>query len=573
AIFGVPFNASDAELGVQYVELYYRKDGQGAYVKYGTTFTNSPISFDSGTTGGDGIYEFYTVATDNSSNSESAPSVADAMTRVFGSFSGSRVYVDCNASGSETGLSWTDSFKTIDVAAFVANAFAVASVWVADGTYSESVTLLSGVSLYGGFAGTETDLSQRNVVSNETTIDASLVNGGSPAMHAVLIRNVTQARLDGFRITGAGALGSEPGGGVLCINADDTNAVANCTITANQCGSGAGVFAQHSALRFESCLISQNNSAGYGPGAGVYLDYCEAVVLNECTISENTGSDGSGIFAYMSNVSIEDCVIRDNVATSYSSLGGGIHFRYGESLLVTNTLIEGNFAGWCGGGAYIYEASPVFTNVIFNANVSQWGGAAVSSYYAEPEFVNCNITNNVGTACGGFWAYYGSKPSFTNTIFQGNNRYAINAYGLSAAPPVTNCLFYNNADGDYFIDGYSPTPFIGAAQINAAVPGASGNIDGDAQFVNSSVGDFRLSNLSPCVDSGTDLDAPLFDFAGDLRPHDVPGRGADSTGKEFDIGAFENQDTGVYTPTNTPTQTATPLPTGVTGVHVWEEYR
>jgi predicted outer membrane repeat protein len=70
--FEVPWFASDGESGVQGVELWYRKDG-GTWIKYGSNFTASPITFQSSTTGGDGFYEFYTVATDNAGNKESSP--------------------------------------------------------------------------------------------------------------------------------------------------------------------------------------------------------------------------------------------------------------------------------------------------------------------------------------------------------------------------------------------------------------------------------------------------------------------------------------------------------------------
>jgi len=76
--FDLPFTASDATSGVQYVELYYQLDG-GGYVQYGSTFTVSPIAF---VAPGEGIYEFYTVGTDNVDNVEDAPVTADCTTEV-----------------------------------------------------------------------------------------------------------------------------------------------------------------------------------------------------------------------------------------------------------------------------------------------------------------------------------------------------------------------------------------------------------------------------------------------------------------------------------------------------------
>ncbi len=78
--FDVPYTATDSASGVKEVELFYKKDG-GSLTSYGV-FTSSPISFDSSTTGGDGNYDFHTIATDNSGNIESAPGSADASTIV-----------------------------------------------------------------------------------------------------------------------------------------------------------------------------------------------------------------------------------------------------------------------------------------------------------------------------------------------------------------------------------------------------------------------------------------------------------------------------------------------------------
>lgn len=76
--FNVPFTATDATSGVQYVELYYQRDG-GGYVQYGSTFTTSPIAF---VAPGDGFYEFYTRGTDNVDNVEDAPVTPDCTTEV-----------------------------------------------------------------------------------------------------------------------------------------------------------------------------------------------------------------------------------------------------------------------------------------------------------------------------------------------------------------------------------------------------------------------------------------------------------------------------------------------------------
>lgn len=92
-IMSVTYGASDTHAGstgVASVQLFYQRDG-GGYTSYGT-FTASPISFDTSSTGGDGTYDFYTIATDNANNVESK--IATAETSVI--FNDNTSVVDWN---------------------------------------------------------------------------------------------------------------------------------------------------------------------------------------------------------------------------------------------------------------------------------------------------------------------------------------------------------------------------------------------------------------------------------------------------------------------------------------------
>jgi len=74
---------ADDDQGIQEVQLWYRHGGSGNFVLYGADQT-SPYSFafNTGTTGGDGLYEFYTRAVDLASNVEAAPATNDTWTYV-----------------------------------------------------------------------------------------------------------------------------------------------------------------------------------------------------------------------------------------------------------------------------------------------------------------------------------------------------------------------------------------------------------------------------------------------------------------------------------------------------------
>src|SRR5512142_2257923 len=87
-------------------------------------------------------------------------------------------YVKAGASGANNGTSWANAYKSLQSA--LAAAARNDQIWVAKGTYkptartdpndprSVTFTLPSGVAIYGGFAGTETLLSQRKPNLNVT---------------------------------------------------------------------------------------------------------------------------------------------------------------------------------------------------------------------------------------------------------------------------------------------------------------------------------------------------------------------------------------------------------------------
>jgi len=97
------------------------------------------------------------------------------------------------------GDSWTNAFRS------VAQAISIASpgceIWVATGSYPEQITIRPGVSMYGGFAGTESFRQERRPRQNVSTI-TNAVTIPQPAGRTTV--------LDGFTLTGARGLPLSP---------------------------------------------------------------------------------------------------------------------------------------------------------------------------------------------------------------------------------------------------------------------------------------------------------------------------------------------------------------------------
>jgi len=90
-------------------------------------------------------------------------------------------YVTPTGAGTKDGTSWANASDSLQV--MIENSLVGDQVWVAAGTYHptaytepdqdsllRSFVLKDGVEVYGGFAGTETSLGQRNVTANPTIL-------------------------------------------------------------------------------------------------------------------------------------------------------------------------------------------------------------------------------------------------------------------------------------------------------------------------------------------------------------------------------------------------------------------
>lgn len=158
------------------------------------------------------------------------------------------IFVDVDAAGADDGSSWTDAYPTLQDA--LATASSGDQIWVAEGVYypdegtgqtndsrNSMFSLLDNVQIYGGFAGTESLLSERNISTNVTILSGDLeqndTNGdgnsiaettadivGNNAYHVVFGGDATTTTiLDGFTITAGNADGNifdnQNGGGLF----------------------------------------------------------------------------------------------------------------------------------------------------------------------------------------------------------------------------------------------------------------------------------------------------------------------------------------------------------------------
>ena len=186
------------------------------------------------------------------------------------------MYVVPENPGTRDGLSWETAYTSIQGGMYYSVTGDDGEVWVKEGTYNETLWMMSGAQVYGGFAGNETSREDRNVTENPTVI-----NGGG-ANHVVTFHTpISNARLDGFTITGGTAQGSTAdgdAGGIRCLMADETCAVANCIITGNTAiRNGGGMALEYSNIAVVNCRFDTNSADGHG--GAIHCDYDSAPTI------------------------------------------------------------------------------------------------------------------------------------------------------------------------------------------------------------------------------------------------------------------------------------------------------
>lgn len=248
--------------------------------------------------------------------------------------------VDPNATGANNGTSWPDAFTNIQTAIDVAFEHGGGSIWVAEGIFAlptdPVVVMRQNVHVYGGFARTETILSQRNLRIHQTIIDGQNVRRG--------VAGADNATLHGFTVTRA------LGGGM--VNAGTSPIVANCVFAGNTGGDGGGMINISASPAVSNCLFLQNHASNSGSGGGAIGNSgASAPTITNCTFWGNSGGRAAGIYNNAGASFTRNCILWGNLGTPILNDGG--------SASVTYSCVEGGFAGTGN-----INADPLFSNPV-----------------------------------------------------------------------------------------------------------------------------------------------------------------------------------------------------------------
>lgn len=398
------------------------------------------------------------------------------------------IYVDINATGANNGTSWTDAYTDLQTALSVA--FINDDIWVANGIYKPTATtsrtisfvMKNGVDIYGGFAGTETDVNQRNISANPTTLSGDIGAPGDNTDNTykvVKVQNFTSTFVfDGFRVSdGYDASSNGKGAGIYIASNSSQLLTFRNTIVYNNYAyhSGGGLIIDLSNTAFYNCEFLYNSTYNYGGGA-IFADNVSNVTIKlyDCKFIGNSARDGAVI-----NFDGTELIMERNLITNNSaSTGSLINVDYDvTNFEINNSLIIGN-------------------------QIDAELGSLIDSYTSDPNsssLTNVTICHNKNTS--GLGPYH-------EAIYQTNS-----------AMVITNCIIYGNTPSDVNAQIDPGNTVINSIVENGYASGTN-VINADPQFVNpsslaaapfdASSFDYSLLINSPAVNTGNNTYALPF---------------------------------------------------------------
>jgi hypothetical protein len=436
---------------------------------------------------------------------------------------GEFIYVDAGSDGSGTGASWSVPLSDLQDALDLAEAGD--EIWVAEGTYtpgasrSDAFQLKSGVAVYGGFVGTETERNQRNAdpATNGTILSGEIGESidSDNCYHVVNASGADSAVLAGFTLTKgwAGASSTDTSndarGGAILINGGDSlfeNLIVRDNVAYYV---GGSVYMNNASPTFRNVRFLDSRTTGIGSagvdneGGGLYINQSDATFIN-CEFRDCQSFNGAGaaLSLHGSDATLINCLLAENF-TNHPT-GGALYAVSASNLSLVNCTITGNRTQTSGGGIYQSGGSLTMTNCLFWNNLANNTTGSASASMELPgvsrNFRHCLVANWSASSLNtgdGFGNFNPADPLF-----------------MIPAQPATPQL----ADGDYRLQAGSPALNCGLDSVNAenfdAIGGLRlisnidlGAIERQAIFVDVSA--MGANDGSSWMDAFTDLQSAL----------------------------------------------------------------
>jgi hypothetical protein len=327
------------------------------------------------------------------------------------------IYVDANAPGpAHDGSSWTNAYKHLqDALTDADSATKPVEIRVAQGIYTPdsnsaypngsgdrtaTLQLINGVTLKGGYAGTDApDSNARDIQLYETILSGDL-DGNDIDVNIPfdLWDEPTRAENSYNVVTGSGT-------DLTAVLDGFTIIAGSATAESYQRGNGGGMSNHYGKPTVINCIFTGNFAKTYGGGM---FNVSSEPELTNCSFIRNYAVDGGGLRNFVSTPILVNCIFN----TNWAGFGGGLSNADSSPVLI-NCVFNDNRASFGGGMECRSESAPTLTNCIFSDNSANSGGGIDHWSDSGSNLINCILWGNMPEQI------YGGIPTVTYSDVQG----------------------------------------------------------------------------------------------------------------------------------------------------------
>jgi hypothetical protein len=210
----------------------------------------------------------------------------------------------------------------------------------------DDMTLTNGKSTAANISGDGGAVRSFLSATGSLTINNCTITNNSSAFEGGAIGSFGPLTIENCIISNNSS--TDEGGGVF--NQGESPTITDSSITDNQASGGGGVYcATVGTLTLTNCQVSGNTATSSGFGGGGIATPGTNLSLLGCTVTGNSAqsdlSGDGGISTDSAFLSVQNSTISGNFTTGQFSPGGGVHFLFGStaSLTVVNSTISGNY--------------------------------------------------------------------------------------------------------------------------------------------------------------------------------------------------------------------------------------
>jgi predicted outer membrane repeat protein len=399
------------------------------------------------------------------------------------------------------GLSWATALRELQCG--LAQVAANGQVWVADGLYLPSYNRTisfppaRNMTIYGGFAGSETSPAQRPIFNPQaplTTLtgdvlgnDTGFTNNGENTNCVIAPTTGIALTLDGLAVRGGNASTTPFTGGAVRFPTSGALRVSNAAFVNNRANNQGGAIQSSSRVTVTASLFFSNTSGNQG-GAIRVDNISPGLTAISSTFASNVATSAGGA-VYTANPAITNSTFTANRSTN----GGAVHSTQ-NGATITGSNFAGNSATSGGGALFIASGAGAVTGSSFSNNSSGSRGGAVRndsvgnlSVFSTAFAANTATIDGGAVSSGGALVVNGSQ--FTNNAVLGaNSNSACNpicnqgqggaVYGASAVTLQASTLTTNTAKlqgGAIYVAGALNITGGSASGNRAGLPQDAGN--------------------------------------------------------------------------------------------------